>query len=229
MPSPSPPPSTSRQRRIRSCSDTRGAVTIAHSDVVGRREPEHRPHRGEAGARPLVVEVGPERGDVLAPATRDEQAELAALGRLERAERPAQQGHGVDERRRPASPRSTRRRSPAARRRAPARCRCRRGTPRRIGRRRPPECPGVSARPTRCDTSSADHVPPSWSSRVARPRTRPCTRAPVGEARPAPRGSRGAGRRGRASRARPAARSAARSSLPRRRRRVAGTPDRARR
>ena len=41
--------------------------------------------------------------------------------------------------------------------------------------------PGVSARPTRCDTASASHAPESWSSRVARPPHQPMDRPPVGE------------------------------------------------
>ena len=75
--------------------------------------------------------------------------------------------------------RSRRRRRRAAGRRAAARCRCRRGTLRRTPRPSAAGVPGVSARAQPgLDTSSGDHVPPSCSSRVARPCTSPCTACP---------------------------------------------------
>ena len=95
VPSPSPP-------RARAASGGRArhrtlevAGRVAHDSSTSK--PEHQAHGGDPGGRPVVVDVAAERGDVVAPSRRDEHAELAALGRFERPERPPQQGHGVDE------------------------------------------------------------------------------------------------------------------------------------
>ena len=88
VPSASPPPSTSRHRRSRSVSETRAV------DARRRRSPSRgRPRAGQAEHRPHGGQPGPARASSMSSpigATRStatggqQQAELTALGRLER-------------------------------------------------------------------------------------------------------------------------------------------------
>ena len=128
-------------------------VPSAIAVVRGGRPSIARTVASPAAARSSSTSSPIER-DALDLAVAEQPAELAALGRLEGAERPAQQGDDVANARAAAS-RSTRRRPPAARCRGAARCRCRRGTPRRTRRPSAAGVPGVRARPRRRSTCSA--------------------------------------------------------------------------
>ena len=147
-----------------------------HTGVGVDGEAEREAHRAQRGRGPRRIDAGAETHWRLAGFAGEQQAELAALGRFERAERAAQQRDHVGRTHRVPTTTATGRRGRAGRRRGAAPCRCRRGTPRRTRRRPPAACrtraPGrAGARPR-----AASQSPASCSRRVARPWTSPWAR-----------------------------------------------------
>ena len=93
VPSAAPPPSTRRHRRRRSCSEHAGGHGASRGASPSISRTVARP-----GGGPGLVDVVAHRRRPVDLPRRQQAAELAALGRLEGAERAPQQGHDVLER-----------------------------------------------------------------------------------------------------------------------------------
>ena len=142
---------------------------------IGQPERKCAPSRSAAAARAGSM-PGPKPIGASRRLAGEEPPELAPLGRLEGAERAAQQRDHVGERVAASATTATGRRGRAGRRRGPAPCRCRRGSPRRTRRRSPAACPATAPGRGGARRARASQSPASCSRRVARPWTQPVRR-----------------------------------------------------
>ena len=176
VPSASPPPSTSRHRRSRSLIAGSHASGAALGPQAGR--PSIAATVARPAARGLVDVVAHRRRRPLDLPVASRRAQLPALGRLEGAERPAQQRDDGLERLGAQLAIHGRRRSAQVGRRG-------RGCA-AAGEEALDEAAPVGGRRARRQRPAErdpprHHGPPSWSSRVARPRTSHGCPAAVGE------------------------------------------------